>query len=159
MLAYGEALGEEYLGKGINIALLPVAGPLGRTARGGRNWEGFGADHYLSGIGMGQVTKGLQSKGVIAQMKHWLLNEQEWRRLPRVDLGESVSTNADDRTIWEGYVWPFMDALREGCGSAMCSYQRVSGVPKMRWRGYYADCDGRSTIAMGARTANFSTAS
>ncbi|SMR50514.1 unnamed protein product [Zymoseptoria tritici ST99CH_1E4] len=126
MLAYGEALGEEYHGKGINIALLPVAGPLGRTARGGRNWEGFGADHYLSGVGMGLVTRGLQSKGVIAQMKHWLLNEQEWRRLPREDLGESVSTNADDRTIWEGYVWPFMDALREGCGSAMCSYQRIN---------------------------------
>lgn len=40
MYRYGKALGEEYRGKGINIALLPVGGPLGRVARGGRNWEG-----------------------------------------------------------------------------------------------------------------------
>ena len=40
MYRYGKALGEEYRGKGINAALLPVAGPLGRVARGGRNWEG-----------------------------------------------------------------------------------------------------------------------
>ncbi|KAI4721983.1 beta-glucosidase-related glycosidase [Aureobasidium sp. EXF-10727] len=37
MYAYGRALGEEYRGKGINIALGPVAGPLGRVPRGGRN--------------------------------------------------------------------------------------------------------------------------
>lgn len=41
MYRYGVALGEEYRGKGINSALLPVAGPLGRVARGGRNWEGI----------------------------------------------------------------------------------------------------------------------
>lgn len=100
MHAYGKALGEEYRGKGINIALLPVGGPLGRVARGGRNWEGFGADQYLSGIGMGAVTTGLQQTGVIAQMKHWLLNEQEWRRNPGVGaIGEAISSNADDRTV------------------------------------------------------------
>lgn len=44
MYRYGKALGEEYRGKGINVALLPVGGPLGRVARGGRNWEGFGAE-------------------------------------------------------------------------------------------------------------------
>lgn len=36
MYRYGKALGEEYRGKGINVALLPVGGPLGRVARGGR---------------------------------------------------------------------------------------------------------------------------
>ena len=71
MHRYGIALGEEYRGKGINVALLPVGGPLGRVARGGRNWEGFGADPYLSSAGMGAVTTGLQSQGVIAQLKHW----------------------------------------------------------------------------------------
>jgi beta-glucosidase-like glycosyl hydrolase len=66
----------EYYKKGINVALLPVAGPLGRVARGGRNWEGFGADPYLSGAGMEAVTTGVQEQGVIVQSKHWLLNEQ-----------------------------------------------------------------------------------
>ncbi|KAF2163824.1 glycoside hydrolase family 3 protein [Zasmidium cellare ATCC 36951] len=125
MYRYGKALGEEYRGKGINIALLPVGGPLGRVARGGRNWEGFGADPFLSSVGMGAVTTGLQGQGVMAQMKHWLLNEQEWRRLPG-SMGESISSNADDRTIHELYAFPFMDSLKAGAVSAMCSYQRTN---------------------------------
>lgn len=76
MRRFGDAIGSEYYKKGINIALLPVAGPLGRVARAGRNWEGFGADPYLSGAGMEAVTLGVQEQGVIVQAKHWLLNEQ-----------------------------------------------------------------------------------
>lgn len=76
MRRFGDAIGSEYHGKGINIALLPVAGPLGRVARGGRNWEGFGADPFLSAAGMEAVTFGVQEQGVIVQAKHWLLNEQ-----------------------------------------------------------------------------------
>jgi beta-glucosidase len=115
---YGKALGEEYRGKGINVALLPVAGPLGRVARGGRNWEGFGADPYLSGAGMEAVVKGVQEQGVIAQAKHWLLNEQEYRRNPGID-GEAMSSNVDDRTIHELYAFPFMDAVHAGVASFM----------------------------------------
>ncbi|KAL1311900.1 hypothetical protein AAFC00_001971 [Neodothiora populina] len=125
MQRYGEALGQEYYDRGINVALLPVAGPLGRMARGGRNWEGFGADPYLSGAGMRAVTHGLQSQGVMAQAKHFLLNEQEFRRNPG-KYGEAVSSNADDRTIHELYVFPFMDSLHAGAASVMCSYQRVN---------------------------------
>jgi len=35
-------MGEEFHGKGIDVQLGPVAGPLGRVPQGGRNWEGFG---------------------------------------------------------------------------------------------------------------------
>lgn len=41
MYQYGKAMGSEFRGKGINVALGPVAGPLGRVVRGGRNWEGL----------------------------------------------------------------------------------------------------------------------
>lgn len=125
MYRYGRALGEEYHGRGVNVALGPVAGPLGRIARGGRNWEGFSNDPYLSGAGMGAVTRGIQDAGVIATPKHWLLNEQEFRRRES-ELGEAVSSNVDDRTLHELYVFPFMDALREGAASVMCSYQRAN---------------------------------
>ena len=125
MYRYGHALGEEYHDKGINVALGPVAGPMGRIARGGRNWEGLGPDPYLSGAGMGSITRGIQDTGVIASAKHWLLNEQEWRRKPD-DLGESLSSNVDDRTLHELYAFPFMDSLRDGVGSVMCSYQRAN---------------------------------
>ncbi|RDI84318.1 hypothetical protein Vi05172_g5532 [Venturia inaequalis] len=109
---WGVALGQEYRGKGINIALGPVAGPLGRVARGGRNWESMGADPFLSGAGMAASTKGMQDAGVIATAKHWLLNEQEFRRNPGSD-GEAVSSNVDDRAIHELYVFPFMDSLKQ----------------------------------------------
>ncbi|KAH9822112.1 glycoside hydrolase family 3 protein [Teratosphaeria destructans] len=125
MYRYGEAIGREYRGKGIKQALLPVAGPLGRLARGGRNWEGFGADPYLSGAAMYAETLGVQDQGVIATAKHFLLNEQEYRRLPG-HAGEAISANADDRTTHELYVFPFMDALRAGSASVLCSYQRVN---------------------------------
>ncbi|ORY19231.1 beta-glucosidase-related glycosidase [Clohesyomyces aquaticus] len=125
MYQYGHALGAEYREKGINVALGPVAGPLGRVARGGRNWEGLSADPYLAAAGMGAITRGIQENGVIATPKHWLLNEQEWRRLPN-SMGESLSSNVDDRTLHELYVFPFMDSIREGAGCLMCSYQRIN---------------------------------
>lgn len=42
-LAYarGVAMGAEHRGKGVDVQLGPVAGPLGRSPEGGRNWEGF----------------------------------------------------------------------------------------------------------------------
>lgn len=33
-------MGGEFKAKGVNVALGPVIGPLGRLAKGGRNWEG-----------------------------------------------------------------------------------------------------------------------
>jgi hypothetical protein len=33
-------MAQEFRAKGVNIALGPVVGPLGRVATGGRNWEG-----------------------------------------------------------------------------------------------------------------------
>jgi beta-glucosidase len=73
---------------------------------------------------MGRITKGIQDQGVIATPKHFLLNEQEWRRRPRLDLGEAISSNADDRTIHELYAFPFMDAIKAGAAAVMSSYQR-----------------------------------
>lgn len=35
----GKQIGQEFRGKGSHIALGPVAGPLGRSGYGGRNWE------------------------------------------------------------------------------------------------------------------------
>ena len=48
MRARGEAMGAEFKGKGVHVALGPMMN-MGRIAQGGRNWEGFGADPYLTG--------------------------------------------------------------------------------------------------------------
>lgn len=39
--ARGAAMGAEHRDKGSDVQLGPVAGPLGRSPEGGRNWEGF----------------------------------------------------------------------------------------------------------------------
>jgi beta-glucosidase len=48
MYARGYAIGSEHKAKGVSVVLGPVAGPLGRHPEGGRNWEGFSPDPYLS---------------------------------------------------------------------------------------------------------------
>jgi beta-glucosidase len=72
----GFALGEEAKGKGVNVLLGPVAGPLGRMPAAGRNWEGFSPDPVLTGVGIAESTKGIQDAGVVACAKHWIGNEQ-----------------------------------------------------------------------------------
>lgn len=46
-----------------------MIGPLGRIALGGRNWEGFSPDPYLSGILVGETVRGIQENNVIACTK------------------------------------------------------------------------------------------
>jgi beta-glucosidase len=59
-------MGTEHRGKGVDVQLGPVVGPLGRSPEAGRNWEGFSPDPVLSGIAVGQTVKGIQDAGVIA---------------------------------------------------------------------------------------------
>jgi beta-glucosidase len=40
----GYQMGGEFKTKGVHVALGPVVGPLGRIAKGGRNWEGISND-------------------------------------------------------------------------------------------------------------------
>ena len=90
--------------KGVNILLGPAMGPLGKLPAGGRNWEGFGADPYLTGLSAALTIEGVQSTGVISCAKHYVGNEQEHFR-------SGISTNLDDKTMHEVYLWPFADSV------------------------------------------------
>lgn len=117
----GEYLGAEAKGCGVHVLLGPVAGPLGKFAQGGRNWEGFSPDPYLTGIAMDQTIVGMQASGVQATAKHFILNEQELNR-------ETMSGTVDDRSMHELYLWPFADAVHAGVASVMCSYNKINGT-------------------------------
>ncbi|KAH8671312.1 glycoside hydrolase superfamily [Xylariales sp. PMI_506] len=121
----GSGMGGEFRIKGVNILLGPVAAPLGRVVRGGRNWEGFAADPYLSGSLTAETVTGVQSVGVITSTKHFIGYEQETNRMPGNGIA-AVSSNIDDKTMHEVYLWPFQDAVKAGSGNVMCSYQRVN---------------------------------
>lgn len=59
----------EFRRKGVNAALGPMVGPLGRITTDGRNWEGFGTDPYLSGQLVYETVQGMQGEGVISTVK------------------------------------------------------------------------------------------
>lgn len=65
--------------------MLTFAGPIGRHALGGRNWEGFSPDPYLSGIAAAQTVEAMQAVRVQACIKHYIGNEQKLRRDSMLD--------------------------------------------------------------------------
>lgn len=127
MYKRGRALGLEHRLKGVNVLLGPSMGPLGRMPAGGRNWEGFGPDPVLQGVASAQTIKGIQDEGVMATAKHYIANEQEhFRQANEWMTPHAISSNIDDRTLHEIYLWPFADSIRAGVASVMCSYNMVN---------------------------------
>ena len=101
------------LGPGVNIY---------RSALCGRNFEYYGEDPYLAGETAASYIRGVQDQGVIATIKHFALNQQEYDR-------HGVSSNADERTINEIYFPTFRKAVEKaGVGAVMTSYNPVNGV-------------------------------
>lgn len=108
-LTRAQYMGAEFRAKGAHVYLGPVAGPLGRSGYGGRNWEGFSPDPYLTGDLFAQTIIGIEEAGVQAAAKHYVTNEQETQRNPSTfafsDPSESgvtieaVSSNLGDRTL------------------------------------------------------------
>ncbi|KAG6217194.1 hypothetical protein E4U50_004242 [Claviceps purpurea] len=80
-----------------------VVRPAGRIVRGGRSWEGFSTDPYLSGCLAARTIEGVQSEGVQHCRVHFIANEQELNRRPVLGA-EAVSPNLDDRTMHEIYL-------------------------------------------------------
>jgi beta-glucosidase-like glycosyl hydrolase len=111
-------MGQEFRGKGVNVALGPMMN-MGRVAAGGRNWEGFGADPFLTGVSAAQTVKGIQDAGVIACAKHFVGNEQEHFRGGSL-AGQVESSDIDDKTMHELYLWPFAESVQAGVASTMC---------------------------------------
>ncbi|KAL6915451.1 hypothetical protein FSST1_006946 [Fusarium sambucinum] len=125
-----KAVGQEFYDMGYNLIDGPEPGPLGRTPFGGRTPETFSADPYLSGVAMGEAIAGMNSAGVIAGGRHFLLNEQETNRSSGTSdsTSEVYSSNADDKTIHELYAWPFADGVKAGMMAVMCGMTRVNST-------------------------------
>lgn len=54
-----------------------TGGPLGRSPLGGRNWEGFSPDPFLSSVASYITVRAIQDQGVITSLKHFIGYEQE----------------------------------------------------------------------------------
>ncbi|KAE8350531.1 glycosyl hydrolase family 3 N terminal domain-containing protein [Aspergillus coremiiformis] len=123
----GVAMGLEARLKGINVLLGPSMGPLGMMPAGGRNWEAFGSDPVLQAVAAAETIKGIQSNGVMATAKHFVMNEQEHFRQPfEWGIATALSSNVGDRALHEVFAWPFAESIRADVASVMCSYQMVN---------------------------------
>ena len=117
----GKAQGYEFYHTGINVALTPCINML-RTPQGGRIFENFGENSFLTGELACEIIKGIQSNGVIACAKHFIGNEQEKYRC-------ASNSIIDERTLMEVYAEPFYKVIKKGdVGCIMCAYNAVNGT-------------------------------
>ena len=117
----GVALGQDARARGVHILLGPGVN-IYRSPLCGRNFEYMGEDPYLASRAAVNYIKGVQSQGVMATVKHFALNNQEYDR-------HHVSSDVDERTMNEIYFPAFRAAVEEAkVASVMTSYNLVNGV-------------------------------
>jgi beta-glucosidase len=93
-----------------------------RLPQNGRTFEGYGEDPYLAGELSVSNIEGIQSQGVIANVKHYVANNQETDRFV-------VNEEIDERTMREIYLPAFEASIRLGhSASLMCAYPRINGT-------------------------------
>src|SRR5437660_6318155 len=95
----GQALAREAKMKGAQVLLAPTVN-IQRSPLGGRNFECFSEDPYLSARLAVAYIHGLQQEGVGASLKHYVCNDQETRRT-------SISSEVRERALHEMYLLPF----------------------------------------------------
>ena len=120
---YGGVIGAEDKTKGVDVDLGPTINIV-RDPRWGRAFESYSEDPYLTGqIGTADI-EGIQNQGVMAQVKHYAVYNQETNR-------NTVTDDAvvDDRTVREIYTAAFGAIVADARpSSAMCSYSSINGV-------------------------------
>ncbi|KAF3025533.1 hypothetical protein E8E14_009464 [Neopestalotiopsis sp. 37M] len=121
----GGILGREARSKHAHILLAPTMN-MSRSPLGGRNFENFGEDPYLTGTMAREYIRGVQEHGVGACMKHFVGNDMETRRF-------NMDIQIDERTLREIYLKPFEMALAADPWTAMTAYPKINGQ--------HADCN------------------
>ena len=117
----GVALGQDSRARGVHILLGPGAN-IYRSPLCGRNFEYFGEDPYLAGEIAASYIIGLQSQGVMASIKHFAGNNQEYER-------HNVSSDIDERTLHEIYFPAFEKAVKKAdVATIMTSYNLLNSV-------------------------------
>ncbi|WUR82979.1 glycoside hydrolase family 3 C-terminal domain-containing protein [Streptomyces phaeochromogenes] len=117
----GVLLAQEARRKGVHVLLAPTVN-LHRSPLGGRHFEAYSEDPYLTGrIGTGYVT-GVQEGGVGTTVKHFVANDAETDRF-------TVNNVVSERALRELYLAPF-EAIVENAHpwGIMTAYNSVNGT-------------------------------
>ncbi|MFE6614656.1 glycoside hydrolase family 3 protein [Amycolatopsis sp. NPDC057786] len=116
----GRLLAQEARRKGVHVLLAPTVN-LHRSPLGGRHFECYSEDPYLTGaIGTGYV-RGVQEGGVGTTVKHFVANDAETDRF-------TVDNVVGERTLRELYLSPFeMIVAGAKPWGVMAAYNSVNG--------------------------------
>lgn len=116
----GVAMGEEFRKDGRNVCLGPSMNIVWHP-QGGRAFEYYSEDSYLSGKMAAAAARGLQSRGVIAAAKHYTANNKENNR-------ENLDAKIDERSLQELFLPQFkMCVIEGGALGVMTAYNMVNG--------------------------------
>jgi beta-glucosidase len=133
---HAAVVGDEVRRKGNDVVFAPAVNMM-RTPLNGRTFEYFGEDPFLAAKIAAGWTRGVQEQGVIANVKHFAVNNQEGvgTEAPGAPIGAgivgsrvTVDARVEERALREIYLPQFEAAIKEGgAGSVMCAYNRVNG--------------------------------
>jgi beta-glucosidase len=124
---YGQALGEEFVGKGSNSVLGPTINIM-RTWHWGRNGETFSEDPYLTAELAVPEISALQQQKVLTVLKHYAGNNQENTRVGVMPDNAGIDARITAKALHEIYLPAFQAAVdRAHTGAIMCSYNQVNG--------------------------------
>ena len=129
--AHGRAVAGEARAKGNDLVYAPTVNIL-RTPLWGRAFESFGEDPYLTAETGVAWIRAAQRAGVMANVKHFAVNNQEGAGGSGGQLVGSrytVDARVGERTLREIYLPHFEAAVRQAkVESVMCSYNKVNGA-------------------------------
>src|SRR4051812_12994783 len=116
----GRLLAFECRRKGVDVLLAPTVN-LHRSPYGGRHFECFSEDPWLTAVIGTAYVRGLQSEGVAATVKHFVANDSETERF-------TLDARVDERVLRELYLRPFEAILEAGPWAIMAAYNAVNGA-------------------------------
>lgn len=148
----GEGIGFDASARGVRIMLCPGVN-IYRAAHCGRNFEYYGEDPYLASETAKQYIDGIQQSRVIATIKHFAANNQEFDRHWTASL-------VDERTLNEIYFPTFRKAVQQAhVGAVMTSYNPVNGAhaAENKWLIDQLRSWGHKGIVMSDWTSTYTT--
>lgn len=116
----GEVIADECVENSIDLLLAPGVN-IKKNPLGGRNFEYFSEDPFLTGTLAASYIEGVQSHGVGVSVKHFCANNYESDRTMQ-------SSEVDERSLREIYVKPFEMTMEAKPWSVMAAYNPVNGV-------------------------------
>ncbi|CAL9289537.1 beta-glucosidase family protein [Streptomyces sp. SudanB25_2051] len=128
----GRLLAQEARRKGVHVVLAPTVN-LHRSPLGGRHFEAYSEDPYLTGEIGAACVRGIQDGGVAATVKHFVANDAETDRF-------TVDNTVPPRALRELYLAPFEAIVK--CArpwALMAAYNQVNGVTMTEHRHLQSD--------------------